>query len=92
MLTAKPPAIQENTRLSLGNKLLKIISANTLAIFFIHVMVLESIQNGYFGFALNRSTLNPIVEVPLITVIVLFVSLAIVVLLKKVPYLKKLIG
>ena len=55
-------------------------------------MVLESIQNGYFGFAINRNTINPIIEVPLMTVIVLFVSLAIILLLKKVPYLNKLIG
>jgi hypothetical protein len=55
-------------------------------------MVIESIQLGYLGFAINRDTLNPILVVPLLTAIVLFGSLAIILLLKKVPYLKKLIG
>ena len=55
-------------------------------------MILESLQNGYFGFAINGNTINSIIGVPLMTVIVLFVSLAIILLLKKVPYLKKLIG
>ncbi len=75
-----------------GNKLIKVISQNSLPIFLFHVMVLESLQRGYFGFAINGNTINSIIGVPLMTVIVLFVSLALILLLKKVPYLKKLIG
>jgi surface polysaccharide O-acyltransferase-like enzyme len=92
LLTLKSPSPQQEFGLSKRDKLIKAISDNTLGIYFLHVIVLESIQNGYFGFALNRTTLNPIIEVPLMTVIVLFVSLGIVILLKKVPYLDKLIG
>jgi hypothetical protein len=55
-------------------------------------MVLESFQRGYFGFAINGNTINSIVGVPLITVITLFVSLGIILLLKKIPYLKRLLG
>ncbi|MCW4045357.1 MAG: acyltransferase family protein [Candidatus Bathyarchaeota archaeon] len=91
LLTVKPPAQQEINP-SKGSTLIKVISANTLPIFFLHVIVLESIQNGYFGFALNRNILNPIIEIPLKTVIVLFATLGIVLLLKKVPYLSKLVG
>jgi len=92
LLTIQPPSVQKEISPSKVNKLIKVIGQNTLAIFLFHVMLLESLQNGYFGFAINRITINPIIEVPLMTVIVLFVSLAIVLLLKKVPYLKKLIG
>jgi surface polysaccharide O-acyltransferase-like enzyme len=92
LLTIKPPSIQKEASPAKVNKLVKVISQNTLAIFLFHVMVLESLQNGYFGFAINRGTINPIIEVPLMTVIVLFISLAIILLLKKVPHLKKLIG
>jgi surface polysaccharide O-acyltransferase-like enzyme len=92
LLTIQPPSVQKEISPSKVNKLIKVISQNTLPIFLFHVMVLESIQNGYFGFAINRNTLNPIIEVPLMTVIVLFVSLSIILLLKKVPYLTKLIG
>jgi len=95
LLNIKPLTVQKEinpTKPSIGRKLTKVISKNTLGIFFIHVMVLESIQNGYFGFALNRYTLNPIIEAPLMTVIVLFASLAIILLLKKIPYMNRLIG
>jgi surface polysaccharide O-acyltransferase-like enzyme len=92
LLTIKPPSIQKEASPSRINKLVKVISQNTLAIFLFHVMVLESLQNGYFGFVINRNTINPIIEIPLMTVIVLFISLAIILLLKKIPYLKKLIG
>ena len=77
---------------SKGRKLLRLISANTLALYLFHVMVLETIQKGYLGFAINGNTINSVVGVPLNTVIVLFVSLGIIVGLKKVPGLKKLVG
>lgn len=92
LLTIKPPTVQKESRPSAFHKLISVISQHTLAIFFIHVMIIESIQLGYFGFTLNRNTLNPIIEVPLLTAITLLASLAIILLLKKVPYLKKLIG
>ena len=92
LLTVSPPVFKKEVKPSLVNRLFNVISQNTLAIFLFHVIVLESIQNGYLGFTLNRYTLNPAVEAPLMTVIVLFISLAVVVLLKKVPYLKKFIG
>ncbi|MCW4035384.1 MAG: acyltransferase family protein [Candidatus Bathyarchaeota archaeon] len=92
LFTVKPPSGQNEAGLSKINKLVKLISENTLPIYLFHVMIIESLQNGFFGFAINRNTLNPIVEVPLLTAIVLFVSLGTILLLKKVPYLKQLIG
>jgi surface polysaccharide O-acyltransferase-like enzyme len=88
----KPNAIQKEPRPSKVNILIKAISQNTLAIFFIHVMIIEAIQLGFFGFTINRDTLNPVIEAPLLTLIVLFVSLAIILILKRIPYLNKLIG
>jgi surface polysaccharide O-acyltransferase-like enzyme len=92
LLTIKPTSVQQETSPSKANKLIKVISENTLGIFFLHVIVLESLQNGYFGFTINRTTLNPIIEAPLMTVIVLFATLAIILLLKKIPYMNRLIG
>jgi surface polysaccharide O-acyltransferase-like enzyme len=77
---------------SLGRKLLHVISANTLPLFLFHVMVLETLQRGYLGITINGNTINSIIGVPLMTVIVLFVSLGIIVALKKIPVLKRLIG
>jgi surface polysaccharide O-acyltransferase-like enzyme len=94
LLTIKPPSAQKEpaTSPSKVNRLIKLISQNTLGIFFIHVMIIESIEKGYFGFAINRDTLNPIIEAPLLTIIVLFASLAIILILKRIPYLRRLIG
>jgi surface polysaccharide O-acyltransferase-like enzyme len=92
LLTIKPPTAQNNNSPSKTNRLIKVISQNTLAIFFIHVMIIESIQKGYFGFVINRDTINPIMEAPLMTILALFASLAIILILKRVPYLKRLIG
>jgi len=75
-----------------SNKLLKAISQNTLPVFLFHVMVLESLQRGYFGFAINGNVIDSVIGVPLLTVIVLFICLAIILPLKKVPVLKQLIG
>lgn len=92
LLTVKPPSTQEETSPSKVNKLIRLISQNTLGIFFIHVMIIESIQKGYLGFAINQDTINPLIGIPLLTAIVLFSSLAIILLLKKIPYMKKLVG
>ena len=88
----KPPEENKEVNPSKKNKLLKLISQNTLPLFLFHVMVLESLQAGYFGFAINGNTINSIVGVPLITVITLFICLAVIIPLKKIPLLNKLIG
>lgn len=74
------------------NGLLSVISQNTLPIYLFHVMVLETLQKGYLGFKISVTSMNPILEIPLITFIALFVSLGVILPLKKVPYLRRLIG
>jgi apolipoprotein N-acyltransferase len=53
--------------------------------------VIETIQWGLLGFTLNRETLNPVLGVPLTMFITLFVSLGIVLVLKKIPKFKILV-
>jgi surface polysaccharide O-acyltransferase-like enzyme len=74
------------------SRIVKAISANTLPIFLMHIIILESFERGYFGFTLNFETLNPIIEIPLIAALTLFITLSLVLLMKKVPILKTLIG
>jgi surface polysaccharide O-acyltransferase-like enzyme len=75
-----------------GNRVLKLISQNTLPIYLFHVMVLETLQKGYLGFKISVTTMNPIIEIPLVTVVTLLICLAIIVPLKKIPYVKRIIG
>lgn len=88
--TVKTSAETEST--GKRHRLISVISQNTLPLALFHVIILESFQYGYFGFAINGTTINTIIGVPLITALTLFVSLAIILLLKKIPYAKRLIG
>lgn len=92
LLTILPPANQNEGKPSVLGKLIKVISLNTLGIFLIHVMINETVQRGYLGFMLNRDILNPVFEVPLLAMIVLFTSLVILVGAKKIPYVNRLVG
>ena len=86
------PAKQVENHSSRINRFLHLVSQNTLPIYLFHVMVLEVLQKGYLGFKISLTTMNPIVEIPLITAITLLVCLAVIVPLKKIPYVKRIIG
>jgi surface polysaccharide O-acyltransferase-like enzyme len=90
LLSVKPEGFTK--RFPRGGKLVSLISQYTLPIYLFHVMVLESLERGYFGFKLSVTTLNPFVEIPLITVVTLFISVGVIFLLKRVPLVKKIIG
>jgi len=68
------------------------ISENTLPIYLFHIIILESLQRGYFGFKLSLTIINPVIGVPLITIFTFFITFGLVLLMKKVPLLKKMIG
>ena len=74
------------------NRVVRAISVNTLPIYLFHVIILMSLQRGFFGVTLSLTVINPIIGVPLITAATFFITLALVLLMKKVPVLKKLIG
>jgi len=72
--------------------LLSQISQNTLPIYLFHPMILESLQKGYFGFKISINTLNPAIEIPLITAVTLFICLGLIIPSKKMPGVKRAIG
>ena len=72
-------------------KISSLISQNTLPIYLFHVMIIEALAIGSFGFIVNLAA-APIIEIPLFTVAILFVTLGLVLLMKKVPVLKRLVG
>lgn len=92
MLLANFPTNRIKNSFPKVNKLLRLISQNTLPIYLFHVMVLESLQRGFFGFQISIATMNPIIEVPLLTGVTLFICLGVIYLLKKIPVINKLIG
>jgi surface polysaccharide O-acyltransferase-like enzyme len=74
------------------SSLLALISQNTLPIYLFHIIVLETLQNGYLGFKISVTTMAPVVAIPLVTAVTLLICLAILVPLKKVPYLDRILG
>lgn len=91
LLSAVPPQ-KIASRFPRSNRLLHQISQNTLPIYLFHVMVIETLQKGYLGFKLSLTTMNPILEIPLATFVTLFICLGLIIPLKKIPYLRRLIG
>lgn len=74
-----------------AKKLLKVISDNTLPVFLFHVIILETLARGLLGFTLNLTVL-PLLTVPLASVAILFATLGLILLMKKVPILRKIVG
>ena len=92
LLLSMVPYSTLEERFPRGNRVLRIISQNTIPIYLFHVMVLESLQKGFFGFQISLSTMNPVLEIPLITVTTLLICLAVILPLKKIPIVKRLLG
>lgn len=90
LLKSAPSNIIEKSRPL--NKVIHFISISSLAIFLMHVIIMESLEQGYFGFTISITTMNPIIEIPLATAITLFICLAILYPISKVPFLKKIVG
>jgi surface polysaccharide O-acyltransferase-like enzyme len=91
LLTAIPKTKIENINPTLKSAL-HWISQNTLPIYILHVIIMQTLEIGYLGIAINQCTLNPIIEIPLLAIIVFFLTVAIIYPLKKIPYLKYAIG
>ena len=92
MLLKKVSHAQIHNRFPRFDWLIHKIGQNTLPIYLFHVIVLETFQKGLLGFTISVNTLTPAYEIPLLAIIALFVCLGIIMLLKKIPYLRRLIG
>jgi surface polysaccharide O-acyltransferase-like enzyme len=76
-----------------SNRLIHWVSQNTLPIYLIHMIVIVTlISTSVFGIWLNSLTHTPLIDAPAFAVVVFAVSSAIVFILKKIPYIKKLVG
>jgi len=89
VLTSVPKSIVENNQIV--SRAVHWIGQNTLSLYLIHMMVLETLTLGLLGFTLP-STGNAAIDMPLYAVIVLLISAAIVYALKKIRYAGRIIG
>lgn len=89
LINVDPRRVESHAKI---NKIVHWVSQNTLAIFLIHMIVLETFTLGFLGFYVNKLTFIALIDVPVFTLIIFGVSVALVFVLKKIPYLSKLIG
>jgi surface polysaccharide O-acyltransferase-like enzyme len=92
MLLGKYPKNWPGTNRPTLSRLTHTISVNTLPIFFFHVIVLETLNQGLLGLKISFLEIPSVIEIPLITIVALFLTLGIVLMMKKVPVLRTLIG
>jgi surface polysaccharide O-acyltransferase-like enzyme len=88
----KPKPEVVGSKPSWWQRIMHLISENTLPIFLFHMIVIYTLQQGLLGFAVNGDVINSIFGVPLMALLTLAICLLILVPLKKVPMLKRLIG
>ncbi|MFZ7138765.1 MAG: acyltransferase [archaeon] len=92
LLLQTVPAIKTKNRFPKFAKLVHALGKNTLPIYMMHVIVLETFQKGYLGIQISLNTLNPIWQIPFLAVLTLFTCLAITLAVKKIPILQKIVG
>ena len=92
MLLRKVPAGYVETKSKPANRVIHFISQCSLAIYLMHLIILESLQRGYFGFQISINTLNPIIEIPFVAIVTFLICLAILYPVSKIPKVKKIIG
>ncbi len=74
------------------NRLIHYIGQSSLAIYLMHIIVLESLQRGFFGVRISIVTMNPVYEIPLVTALTLLICLTVLYPVSKISALKKIIG
>ncbi|MCL2287614.1 MAG: acyltransferase family protein [Candidatus Bathyarchaeota archaeon] len=73
-------------------RVMQVISKNSLAIFFLHMIILYTLQKGTLSVAFTNYINDDIIGVPVKVALSLILSLISIIPLKKIPYLKKFIG
>ncbi len=68
------------------------VAEASMGIYLVHPILLHYIQHGLFGvFLLSPSFLSPIISVPLVTVLLFVVSLIIIIIMQKIPLIRKIV-
>lgn len=80
------------TNIKVKNKILTCVANKiapcTLGIYLIHLFVLEHLQND---FEITASWFNPILAVPVVSIMIFLISFIIVYIIKRIPYIKELV-
>ena len=82
LILASIPNHKIQKRYPFTNRILKIISENTLPLYLFHVIILESLNYGYLGLKISVTTINPIIKISYSNLLDLIIYLAKIITLK----------
>lgn len=73
-------------------KIIGVAAKASMGVYLVHPILLYYIINGLFGiFLLSAPFLSPIISVPTITILLVFVSLIIVTIMQRIPLIRKIV-
>lgn len=67
------------------------VAKAVLGVYLVHALVLDLVSAGRLGFEIDRTSFHPAVGVPLLATLVFVLSLAVVLVLRRVPLLRELV-
>jgi len=79
------------TKLPVIQKVVLWISSCSLGVYFIHVLIIEELASGRYGFTLTGSTLPPLIGIPAEAMLVMALSVGATNLLKQIPYVRNIV-
>jgi surface polysaccharide O-acyltransferase-like enzyme len=78
-------------RLPAVQKLVMWISSCSLGVYFVHVLIIEELAGGHFGFSLTAVGFHPLLSIPAIALLVMALSVIVTMVLKQIPYIRQIV-
>lgn len=78
-------------RVPLLERIILGISSCSLGIYFVHVLIIDELASGHFGFQLMAASFHPLLSIPAIALLTLGLSLLVTLALKQLPYIRSIV-
>ncbi|MEZ4729870.1 MAG: acyltransferase family protein [Caldilineaceae bacterium] len=78
-------------KLPILQKLVLWISSCSLGVYFVHVLIIDELASGHFGFTLMAASFHPLLSIPSIALLVMALSVCVTMVLKQVPYVRNIV-
>lgn len=67
------------------------ISSCSLGIYFVHVLIIEELASGHFGFTLSAASFYPLLSIPSIALLTMALSVLVTLALKQIPFVRQIV-
>lgn len=78
-------------KLPVLQKLVLWISSCSLGVYFVHVLIIDELASGHFGFTLMAASFHPLLSIPSIALLVMALSVGATMVLKQIPYVRNIV-